>query len=76
MASKSTVDKTVDAREVDGEPFADIDAALTQLDEDERLLVVNSFEPEPLYGVLERRGFEYETTRVGSEEWHVEIQHA
>jgi len=62
----------LDAREVDGEPFSDIVAAIEALDDRETLLLVNSFEPEPLYGVLADRGFDYETERVG-DEWRVYI---
>lgn len=65
--------RTLDAREIDGEPFGDIMAALEALDADERLLLVNSFEPEPLYGVLEARGYEFETDRISADEVHVVI---
>jgi uncharacterized protein (DUF2249 family) len=71
--SDTTTTRTVDAREIDGEPFAAIMDALDHLDSDETLLLINSFEPEPLYDVLERRGFTYETTQVESNEWHVAI---
>jgi uncharacterized protein (DUF2249 family) len=74
MATEST--RTLDAREVDGELFGAITAALDDLGEGERLRLVNSFEPEPLYAVLERRGFDHETTRIGENEWHVNIKHA
>ncbi|MEF8851734.1 MAG: DUF2249 domain-containing protein [Haloarculaceae archaeon] len=65
--------RTLDVREVDGEPFAAVVAALGGLSEDETLVLVNSFEPEPLYGVLAERGLDYETERVDDEEWHVHI---
>lgn len=78
MSSKLPEERTrkLDVREVDGEPFGDIVSALDALSEDETLVLVNSFEPVPLYDVLERRGFAYETTRAGSDEWRVEITHA
>ena len=63
----------LDAREIDGEPFGDIVAALESLGDDETLRLINSFEPVPLYDVLGERGFEYETTQVAGSEWHVEI---
>lgn len=66
----------LDAREIAGEPFTDIMAALEDLAEDEQLVLVNSFEPEPLYDVLERRGFTYQTTRVADDEWRVTIEHS
>lgn len=72
----STADRRLDVREIDGEPFADIVAELERLAPDETLLLVNSFEPEPLYGVLEERGFAYETTNPEPDCWHVAISQA
>lgn len=66
----------LDAREIDGEPFSDIMSALESLDEDETLVLINSFEPEPLYNVLEQRGFTYETTQCADDEWRISITHA
>lgn len=68
-------ERRLDVREIDGEPFQDITAALGELPTDESLLLINSFEPEPLYQVLEQRGFQYETTSDGSDLWYVEIRH-
>lgn len=69
-------ERTLDAREIDGEPFDRIVGELESLRETETLVLVNSFEPEPLYAVLDRRGFDHETERVAEDEWRVEIQHA
>jgi uncharacterized protein (DUF2249 family) len=69
-------DKTLDAREIDGEPFGRIVDELEALGEAEQLELVNSFEPEPLYGVLDRRGFDHDTEQVAENEWHVVIEHA
>lgn len=69
-------DRELDAREIDGEPFENIMAALEDLSDDESLLLINSFEPEPLYNVLEDRGYEYETANPSPEEWQVEIKRA
>ncbi|MFB6137753.1 MAG: DUF2249 domain-containing protein [Halobacteriaceae archaeon] len=66
----------LDVRDLDREPFGPITEALADLPEGDRLVLVNRFEPEPLYDVLERRGFAYETTQAGPEEWRVEITHA
>lgn len=66
----------LDVREIDGEPFSDIIAALEAVSEDETLVLINSFEPEPLYTVLDQRGFTYETTRVADDEWQVTIRRA
>jgi uncharacterized protein (DUF2249 family) len=68
--------RTLDAREIDGEPFGRIVGELETLPETETLVLVNSFEPEPLYAVLERRGFDHDTEHVAEDEWRVEIEHA
>jgi uncharacterized protein (DUF2249 family) len=68
--------RTLDAREIDAEPFTAIVDALADLPQGETLVLVNSFEPEPLYGVLAQRGFDHETERVADDEWHVRISHA
>jgi len=70
------VDRQLDVREIDGEPFENIMAALEELSDDESFLLINSFEPEPLYTVLEDRGYEYETANPSPEEWQVEIKRA
>lgn len=67
---------TLDVRKIDGEPFDDIMRALENLSANETLLLINSFEPQPLYTVLEQRGFTYETTQVVPDEWHVRIEPA
>jgi len=72
----SEIDVELDVREIDGPPFGAITSALADLDEDERLLLINSFEPEPLYDVLEQRGCRYETEQVSAEEWHVVVEAA
>jgi len=69
-------ERRLDAREIDGEPFGDIMAALDELPSGDTLRLVNSFEPEPLYSVLAERGFEHEAERVADDEWHVLISHA
>jgi len=72
----TTADRTLDARAIDGPPFDAITDALAGLPDDETLVLVNSFEPEPLYDVLAARGFDHETTQVGPDEWHVHVEHA
>ncbi|ACV49374.1 DUF2249 domain-containing protein [Halomicrobium mukohataei] len=69
-------DRRLDVREIDGEPFGDIMAAVQELEDDESLLLINSFEPEPLYDVLEQRGFTYEAANPEPDLWHVEVEHA
>ncbi|WP_254863068.1 DUF2249 domain-containing protein [Halovivax gelatinilyticus] len=68
-------DRTLDVREVDGEPFGPIMTELDALEADETFLLINSFEPKPLFEVLSQRGFSYDSTRVDADEWHVEISH-
>jgi uncharacterized protein (DUF2249 family) len=68
--------RVLDARDIEGEPFGHISTALDELGPDETLLLVNSFEPVPLYDVLSDRGFEHETAHVADAEWHVEIWRA
>lgn len=73
MATNADGDAHLDAREIDGAPFDDIVAALDALDDDETLVLVNSFEPEPLYDVLDERGFAFEPEQVAPDEWRVHI---
>jgi len=74
--SDPNADRRLDARDIDGEPFGAIMSELDELQDGERLLLVNSFEPEPLYEVLEQRGFQAETSQVADDEWHVGIEHS
>lgn len=76
MSAEETDDATrrLDAREIDGEPFGPITAALSELGDDESLLPVNSFEPVSLSDVLDERGFAHETERVAPDEWHVHVE--
>ncbi|WP_435073398.1 DUF2249 domain-containing protein [Halorubrum sp. HHNYT27] len=72
----SDAESVLDVRDREDPPFPVISGALEELDPDERLLLVNDFEPVPLYDVLADRGFDHETERVGDDEWHVTIEHA
>ncbi|WP_411966026.1 DUF2249 domain-containing protein [Haloferax sp. YSMS24] len=65
--------KTLDVREFEGEPFGRIMTAVDELRSDEALVLVNSFEPVPLFDVLESRGYDCETERVADDEWHITI---
>lgn len=69
-------DRTLDARRIDGEPFSDITTELDALGPEETLVLINSFEPEPLYAVLDRLGYDYETEHVAADEWRVAIERA
>ena len=74
--STDTVDEgtyELDVRGIDGESFGEIMDALDSLPDDGTLVLVNSFEPEPLYLVLDQRGYTYETSRAAENEWRVTI---
>lgn len=74
--SASGADRRLDVREISREPFGPIMDELEALQPGERLLLISRFDPKPLYGVLDGRGFETETTRVDDEEWHIVVCHA
>jgi uncharacterized protein (DUF2249 family) len=76
LERQADADRRLDVREIDGEPFGDIMGALEDLPEDETLLLVNSFEPKPLYEVLEQRGFAYDAANPEPDLWEIEITHA
>ena len=67
-------ERTLDVREIDGPPFSDIMAELDALGESEQLRLIVGHEPAPLYGVLEERGFTYESEQSETDEWHVRIR--
>lgn len=53
------------------EPFDAIMGAVAGLGPDQSLLLINSFEPVPLFRVMEKRGFGYTCTEIGPEEYHI-----
>ena len=57
------------------EPFGKIMEAVAGLD-GRALLLVASFEPTPLLGVLSSQGFTYEVEKVSDDEWRVRFQQA
>jgi uncharacterized protein (DUF2249 family) len=67
--------RTLDVRDIDGEPFGEIMAALDALPEDDRLVLIAGFEPVPLYDVLADRGFSHDTERGDGGEFRVTIEH-
>ena len=76
MAMKArVVDVREDIRRGD-EPFDRIMVAVATLAEDEELIIINVFEPVPLYGVLEQQGFTHETTRTTEGDWQVTFRRA
>jgi len=66
----------LDVRDVEGPPFEPILAALEDLEGDQALVLINSFEPVPLYAELESRGFAYSTRQVDADEWRVTVEPA
>lgn len=76
MSAQRTPDVELDVREIDGEPFGPIMDALDDLGDDETLELIAPFEPVPLYGQLEHRGFDHETEQVADDEFHVFVEHA
>lgn len=67
--------RVLDVRESDAPPFERITSALAEIERDETLVIVNSFEPEPLYAELDRRGFTHRATQLGPDEWRVAVEH-
>lgn len=53
------------------EPFDKIMAAVEALEPNQELIIINSFEPRPLYSVLGKRGFEHRTEQREDGSWHV-----
>jgi len=75
QSSPPTADRVIDVRDIEGEPFSDIIDALDDLGAEETLRLTAPFEPVPLYGVLDGKGFDHETTE-GEDAFHVLIQSA
>jgi uncharacterized protein (DUF2249 family) len=53
------------------EPFNTIMSAVASLGPEQSLVLLNSFEPTPLYAVMQQRGFSHETVRTGDGDWQV-----
>ena len=70
--AKRTV--TIDVREdirLGREPFERIMAAVAQLEPSDTLLLINSFEPLPLYRVMEQNGFAHWAERTADGTWKI-----
>ncbi len=65
-----TVDVSEDIRQ-GREPFDRIMAAVSQLEPGDTLLLINSFEPLPLYRVMEQNGFTHLAERTADGDWKV-----
>jgi len=64
------VDVREDIRRGD-EPFDRIMSAVAALADGEDLVIINLFEPVPLYGLLAQQGFTHETDRTVEGDWRV-----
>ena len=53
------------------EPFDRIMRAVADLPAGEEFVIINVFEPMPLYGVLAQQGFTHETGRTQDGAWQV-----
>lgn len=53
------------------DPFADIMQAVSQLAPDDTFVLINSFEPHPLYRVMAEKGFDHAAERLGPEHYRV-----
>ncbi len=65
-----TVDVREDIRQ-GREPFDRIMAAVSQLEPGATLLLINSFEPLPLYRVMAQNGFSHWAERTADGDWKV-----
>ena len=70
---ESDQERRLDVRKLDEPPFDPIMRELEALPDGRELLLINEFEPTPLYAVLANRGFIHDTERVAEDEWHVRI---
>jgi len=57
------------------EPFQRIMAAREQVPEGGALVIRATFEPAPLYRVMEKTGWEHHTEQLGAEDWRVWFYH-
>jgi len=74
METPSSKIVTVDVREdirQGREPFEKIMAAVDRLEPGETLLLINSFEPRPLYRVMVRNGFTHRAEQTADGDWNI-----
>lgn len=53
--------------------FNAIFGKLDELARGDTLLLINDFEPVPLFGEMQNRGYTYEKQQKGPSEWHIKI---
>ena len=61
----------IDARQLEGFFLQNIIQHAQTLEEGKGLKVIQSFEPMPLYGVMEKEGWEHFTQKISENEYHV-----
>lgn len=68
--AKTAEFKTVDVRNIQGNFFPGLQKRAKELAVGEGLKIIQTFEPHPLYAVLESLGFEHHTEQIGEGEFH------
>lgn len=63
--------QTIDVRHLQGNFFEGLKKKAKALDVDEGLHIIQTFEPNPLYAVMEGLGYEHHTEQRGEAEFHV-----
>lgn len=53
------------------EPYHAIMSAVDSLAPGQEFLLVNSFEPIPLYRVMDKRGYAHQSSEIAADEWHI-----
>ena len=53
------------------DPFERIMGAVAELAPGQDLILINTFEPLPLYKVMEKKGFEHESRQRAAGEWEI-----
>lgn len=54
-----------------GEPIADIMRAVSRLEPGQKLRLMTTFKPVPLFGLLDKKGFDHTESRLADDEWEV-----
>lgn len=71
MAGKTVELDVRDFHKRGEEPFGAIMGAIDKLGPDDVFVLVNSFEPLPLYRVMEGKGFNHSTEQLAADHWRI-----
>ncbi|MBI2874348.1 MAG: DUF2249 domain-containing protein [Firmicutes bacterium] len=77
MADQTSKTVTLDVRDdlrSGRDPFDKIMGALAGLGEQDRLVIINIFEPKPLYDVLASRGYAHQAERTPEGDWKITFE--